>query len=114
MGKINALVCALLVSNAAAYSSFTAKRSPISNLGQKRVVASSAGSRTVGASIKMEDFGLLKGTSFSFDALWGDNESISEVGLEKNLNKEGLRYKMNLQRRRPMRLDVLWTFQDLK
>jgi len=95
MVKINALVCALLVSNAAAYSSFTAKRSPISNLGQKRVVASSAGSRTVGASIKMEDFGLLKGTSFSFDSLWGDNESISEVGLEKNLNKEGLRYKMN-------------------
>lgn len=95
MVKITALACALLAGNAAAYSSFTAKRNPISNLGQPKSVTATPARRNVGSSIKMEDFGLLKGTSFSFDALWGDNESISEVGLEKNLNKEGLRYKMN-------------------
>jgi len=53
MVKVNALACALLVSNAAAYSSFTAQRNPLRNLGQKSVVASSAG-RSAGASIKME------------------------------------------------------------
>ncbi|KAL9184173.1 hypothetical protein ACHAXT_002259 [Thalassiosira profunda] len=44
-----------------------------------------------------EDFGFLRGTSYSFDDTWvGDgSECISEVGLEKALNKEGLRYKMN-------------------
>merc|ERR1712127_1129264 len=96
MVKISALACALLVGNAAAYSTFVPKRNSISTLGQsKRVLRPSQGNRHVGASIKMEDFGLLKGSGFSFDELWGDNESISEVGLEKNLNKTGIRYKMN-------------------
>jgi len=95
MVKFTALACALVIGNAAAYSSFTAKRSPISTLGHPKQVKASVGSKHVGSSIKMEDFGLLKGTSFSFDALWGDNESISEVGLEKSLNKDGIRYKMN-------------------
>lgn len=96
MVKISALACALVVGNAAAYSTFVPKRNSISTLGQsKRVLRPSQGNRHVGASIKMEDFGLLKGSGFSFDELWGDNESISEVGLEKNLNKTGIRYKMN-------------------
>lgn len=45
--------------------------------------------------MKMEDFGLFKGTGIGFDDLWSGNEVISEVGLENNLNKEGLRYRLN-------------------
>lgn len=41
------------------------------------------------------DFGFLKGTSYSFDDTWEGAECISEVGLEKRLNQDGLRYKMN-------------------
>lgn len=41
------------------------------------------------------DFGLFKGTKLSFDDAWEGVEAISEVGLEKRLNKDGLRYKMN-------------------
>jgi hypothetical protein len=41
------------------------------------------------------DFGLFKGTKLSFDDTWDGIEAISEVGLEKRLNKDGLRYKMN-------------------
>jgi len=43
----------------------------------------------------MEDFGLFKGTKLGFDDNWQGDASISEVGLEKVLNKDGLRYKMN-------------------
>ena len=45
--------------------------------------------------LSLSDFGFLKGTIWSFDDTWTGNECISEVGLEKTLNKEGLRYKMN-------------------
>jgi hypothetical protein len=45
--------------------------------------------------IKMEDFGFLKGSGIGFEDCWDGQEVISEVGLEKALNKEGLRYKMN-------------------
>jgi len=45
--------------------------------------------------MKMEDFGLFGGSGIGFDDLWGGEECISEVGLEKRLNKDGLRYKMN-------------------
>jgi hypothetical protein len=41
------------------------------------------------------DFGLFKGTKYSFDEEWNGLECISEVGLEKRLNQDGLRYKMN-------------------
>jgi hypothetical protein len=41
------------------------------------------------------DFGLFKGTKYSFDEAWEGMECISEVGLENRLNKDGLRYKMN-------------------
>ena len=41
------------------------------------------------------DFGLFKGTDLSFDDTWAGNECISETGLEKRLNKDGLRFRMN-------------------
>ena len=41
------------------------------------------------------DFGLFKGTKFDFGAEWEGVEAISEVGLEKRLNQDGLRYRMN-------------------
>jgi hypothetical protein len=41
------------------------------------------------------DFGLLKNTGIGFGDLWGTNEVISEVGIEKTLNKDGLRYRLN-------------------
>lgn len=45
--------------------------------------------------MKMEDFNLFKGTGIGFEDLWDGNEVISEAGLEKALNKEGLRYRLN-------------------
>lgn len=45
--------------------------------------------------MKMEDFGLFKNTGIGFEDLWENNEVISEVGIEKNLNKDGLRYRLN-------------------
>jgi len=88
--KLSVLACALLASGASAYS---VSRSQIRSLGQRSVGASSG--RTVGASIKMEDFGIMKGSGLSFDEIWGSNEAISEVGLESRLNQDGLRFKMN-------------------
>jgi hypothetical protein len=41
------------------------------------------------------DFGLFTGTGIGFDDLWAGEECISETGLEKRLNKDGLRFKMN-------------------
>ena len=37
----------------------------------------------------------MKGSGIGFDDLWEGEEAISEVALEKRLNKDGLRYKMN-------------------
>ena len=41
------------------------------------------------------DFGFLKGTKFDFGAEWKGEEVISETALEKRLNKDGLRFRMN-------------------
>eukprot|EP00567_Pseudictyota_dubia_P011646 CAMPEP_0197449758 /NCGR_PEP_ID=MMETSP1175-20131217/22831_1 /TAXON_ID=1003142 /ORGANISM="Triceratium dubium, Strain CCMP147" /LENGTH=247 /DNA_ID=CAMNT_0042981983 /DNA_START=17 /DNA_END=760 /DNA_ORIENTATION=- len=91
MVKVSAVACAALaVSGASAYS---VNRSTIRTLGQKSVGGGSG--RRVGASMKMEDFGLFKGTGIGFEDIWEDNAAISEVGLEKTLNKDGLRFKMN-------------------
>jgi hypothetical protein len=38
---------------------------------------------------------LFKGTGIGFDDLWGGELCISEVGLEKRLNEDGLRYRLN-------------------
>ena len=47
------------------------------------------------STLKMEDFGIMKNTGIGFEDLWGNNPVISERALEKELNKEGLRYRMN-------------------
>jgi hypothetical protein len=41
------------------------------------------------------DFGLFKGTKYSFDDAWEGQECISETALERRLNKDGLRFRMN-------------------
>lgn len=45
--------------------------------------------------IAMEDFGFMKGTVFSFKDEWGKEDCISEVKVEKYMNEQGLRFKMN-------------------
>jgi len=45
--------------------------------------------------MKMEDFGLLKNSGIGFDDLWEGEEVISEAALERRLNKDGLRFRMN-------------------
>ena len=47
------------------------------------------------STLRMEDFGIMKNTGIGFEDLWGNNPVISERALEKELNKEGLRYRMN-------------------
>jgi len=88
--KVTAALALAFVGGTSAYS---VSRSSIRSLGQKNVAASSR--RNVGASIKMEDFGLMKGSGLGFDDLWEGQQCISEVGLEARLNEDGLRYKMN-------------------
>jgi hypothetical protein len=41
------------------------------------------------------DFGFFKGTKYSFDDEWEGEEVISETALERRLNKDGLRFRMN-------------------
>ncbi|KAL7549083.1 hypothetical protein ACHAWF_012356 [Thalassiosira exigua] len=89
--KISAALAVAAVGGASAYS---VNRSTLRNLGQ-RSVGNNARAHVRSNDIKMEDFGLFKGTLYSFDDTWVGAECISEVGLEKALNKEGLRYKMN-------------------
>ena len=89
--KISVAVSLATLGSASAYS---VNRSTIRSLGQKNV-SQNVPRRNVGKSITMEDFGFLKGTSYSFDDTWTGSECISEVGLENALNKDGLRYKMN-------------------
>jgi len=90
--KFAAVTCALLAAGTAdAYS--TTSRSTLRSLGSKTMPTS--GSRRVGASIKMEDFGFLKNSGIGFEDLWEGNEVISEVGIEKRLNQDGLRYRLN-------------------
>jgi len=90
------LALALAASTADAYSIPT--RSSLRSLGHSKLVSAPRPTRQgAGGSsnLKMEDFGLFKGTSLSFDDTWAGNEVISEVGMEKRLNQDGLRYKMN-------------------
>lgn len=88
--KISAALALVFVGGASAYS---VSRSSIRTLGKKTVGTTSG--RNVGASLKMEDFGLMKGSGYGFDDLWEGEQCISEVGLENRLNEDGLRYKMN-------------------
>jgi hypothetical protein len=54
------------------------------------------------------DFGLFKGTKFSFDDAWDDEECISEVGLEKRLNKDGLRYRLDRTKKEADEVGVMY------
>merc|ERR1719384_958580 len=58
----------------------------------------------------MEDFGFLKNSGIGFGDLWDGNEVISEVGIEKSLNKDGLRYRLN---RTQQEADEVGTLMDL-
>jgi len=90
--KITAAACALLVAGSA--SAYTApNRSALRSLGTKSMPTTA--SRKVTASMKMEDFGFLKNSGVGFEDIWDGNEVISEVGIERSLNKEGLRYRLN-------------------
>tara|TARA_B100000902_G_C27305449_1_gene915176 strand:+ start:2095 stop:2751 length:657 start_codon:yes stop_codon:yes gene_type:complete len=62
--------------------------------------------------ITMEDFGFLKNTGIGFDDLWKDNPVISERALEKELNKEGIRFKMNRTEKECEEIEGLW--RDIK
>ena len=89
------ITAALALAAAGSASAYSVNRSTIRSLGQKNVAAK-AGARVRSNDIKMEDFGLFKGTPLSFDDTWvgAGSECISEVGLERELNAAGLRYKM--------------------
>jgi len=92
MVKISSAACVLLaVGSANAYS--TTSRSTLRSLGSKSIPTQT--SRRTDATMKMEDFGLFKNTGIGFEDLWGENDVISEVGIEKALNKDGLRYRLN-------------------
>jgi hypothetical protein len=128
--KLSAACVLLAVGGASAYS--TTSRRDLRNLGQKTLPAGSR--RQVGASMKMEgeslrpsprpslllirsltlpfsffgpDFGLFKGTGIGFDDLWEGNEAISEVGIEKRLNQDGLRYRLNRTEKEASELEPL-------
>merc|ERR1712176_1648939 len=60
--------------------------------------------------MKMEDFGLLKNSGIGFEDLWAGEEVISEAALEKRLNKDGLRFRMN---RTPSEADEVGRLLDL-
>lgn len=79
------LALAFLVGSTSAYSSFMGSRAALSS---GRAAAGKA-------SLRMEDFGFLKGTGIGFDDIWEGKSVISEVALEKELNSQGLRFKMN-------------------
>lgn len=52
----------------------------------------------------------MKKSGIGFEDLWDGNEVISEVGIEKSLNKEGLRYRLN---RTKDEADATGTLYDL-
>lgn len=107
MVKISNVACVFLVAGGAnAYT--TPSRSSLRSLGSKSIPVTA--SRSTDANLKMEDFGLFKGTGIGFGDLWDNNEVISEVGLEKTLNKDGLRYRLN---RTAKEADEVGTLADL-
>jgi len=104
--KFSGAIALISIGSSAALS---VSRQDLRSLGTKSLPVSSV-SRRVGSSMRMEDFGLFKGTGIGFDDIWGDNEVISEVGVEKSLNKAGLRYRLN---RTQKEADEVGTMYDL-
>jgi len=90
--KLSTTAILLSVGSAAAYQPVS--RGSIRSLGQKSV-STQGPSRVNGNTMKMEDFGLLKNTGIGFEDLWGGEEVICETALEKRLNQDGLRFRMN-------------------
>jgi len=81
------LALAFLAGSASAYM-------PSSFAGSRAALAS--GRAAAGRSaLRMEDFGFLRNTGIGFDDLWEGQAVISERALEKELNSQGLRFKMN-------------------
>jgi len=105
--KLSSAAVLLSVSGVAAWQQ--PSRSSLRNLGQKSVVVKGP-ARVNGNTMKMEDFGLLKGTGVGFDDLWEGEECISEPALERRLNKDGLRFRMN---RTPQEADEVGRLMDL-
>ena len=84
---------------------------PLATVGATALTTSSnrlpsAPRRTTTASLKMEDFGLLKGTVFDYGREWTKSgmteqqkgsleDCMSEATMEKYMNDNGLRFKMN-------------------
>lgn len=92
--KVSGLAFVAFAGSASAYSSFTATRSPLNNIGKSN--AFNTQSRKVGASIKMEDFGLFRGSkSLDYSGTWEDTDCISEAKMAKLFSDQGLRYKMS-------------------
>jgi len=107
MVKISNSACVLLVVGSVdAYS--TPSRASLRSMGTKTMPVTT--SRRTNASMKMEDFGFLKNTGIGFNDLWDGEEVISEVALERSLNKEGLRYRLN---RTEKEADEVGTLMDL-
>jgi hypothetical protein len=97
--RVLASLVVALSGNTLAYISFTAKRSSLYKIGKTHGF-SSRKSRKIEASLRMEDFGLFKGMgAIDYEDIWNDEFCISEVGLEKRLNKDEIRYKMNRTRK---------------
>ncbi|KAK1746987.1 hypothetical protein QTG54_002331 [Skeletonema marinoi] len=94
--KLSAAIALAAVGGSSAYS---VNRSTLRSLGQKNVAARSNVRNIRSNDIKMEDFGFLKGSGIGFEDAWSGADAsdacISEVGLERALNADGLRYKMN-------------------
>ncbi|CAB9497828.1 expressed unknown protein [Seminavis robusta] len=91
--KLSAVAALLALSGASAYT--TPSRASLRSMGQKSVGVSSGPQRNAGSTLKMEDFGLFKGTKLSFDDAWAGEVVISESALESKLNEDGLRFRMN-------------------
>ncbi|GKY94726.1 hypothetical protein MPSEU_000438000 [Mayamaea pseudoterrestris] len=91
--KVTAAAALFLAAGSA--DAYSVSRSSLRQLSQPKQVQAASSQHNAGSVMKMEDFGFLKGTKFSFDDEWAGNECISEAGLEKRLNKDGLRYRLN-------------------
>jgi len=87
------VLAVVAISGVSGYSIPT--RSTLRSLGQKTITTTTSNNHRHVDTLKMEDFGLFKGTRIGFDDLWGDSEAISEVLMEKRLNKDGIRFRMN-------------------
>jgi len=81
------LAVAFLAGSVSAYTS--------SSFAGSRAALASGRAAAGRSALRMEDFGFLKGSGIGFDDLWEGQAVISERALEKELNAQGLRFKMN-------------------